>query len=363
MPGLGITLGSKLTEFRLYRAWMPFGRMVAEGVKLALRYRGDGTASEFPTTLNVSVTNRCNLACECCYNRDNRGASELGINDFASLVAQAAPYRAGIFLTGGEPLVRSDVFDILALSRKAGLKTGLVSNGILLEPSMVDRLVGIGLDMVVLSVRGDRTLHDAEVNRPGAYDVLRNAAVRLAERMPRSGIQLNYVLTGESSATVEAFLDDVLPLPGVVVRLGHLSFATPSEADAHKVVWKARMGDTAPALFTFLHDVSPEQFADLPRILTNRRHPRLTTRPVLSPSECSEWYAPGYASRRRCLFIWHSTNIQADGQVFPCQYYPYSMGNILEEPLQQIWNNKRYRSFRREIRRGLLPGCARCCKL
>lgn len=354
---------SQWTNLLLFRAWMPWGRAARDGLRLATRYLGDGRTLPFPVTVNVNVTNRCNLDCDYCYNRDGNQEHQMATSHLEALIGECARHRAGVFLSGGEPLTRADVPDLLAMAKRHGLPAGLATNGMLLTSSILERLVADRVDLVMLSFRGDEAAHDAFVKRPGSYRRMLESLRYLAQRLPPPGPVVHYVVTAESMPGIRRFLADMLPLRNVVVRLTHLSFADAADVAAHEAAWTARLGAPVPPLCTFRTRIDPRAFDDLPRLLADPAYGRILSKPVLSPDEARAWYAPGYRSSRRCLFVWHSTNIDADGTVVPCQYYPLAMGNIRDQSLADIWNGERYKAFRREIRRGLFPGCARCCKL
>ena len=64
-----------------------------------------------------------------------------------------------------------------------------------------------------------------------------------------------------------------------------------------------------------------------------------------------------------CISPWVTTEIQANGDVATCRDHPdYVVGNIMEDPILKIFNNAKYRRFRRHLQtKGLMPVCARCC--
>jgi radical SAM protein with 4Fe4S-binding SPASM domain len=67
----------------------------------------------------------------------------------------------------------------------------------------------------------------------------------------------------------------------------------------------------------------------------------------------------------RCIQPWIVTEIMPNGDVATCRDYPdYVCGNIQRDRLLDIWNNDKYRAFRKSLRDdGLMPICARCCGL
>jgi len=84
---------------------------------------------------------------------------------------------------------------------------------------------------------------------------------------------------------------------------------------------------------------------------------------VLDEREIRQWYSARATLGRRCVFIWRSTFLNAQGDVYPCQFLYVRMGNVRQNQMVKIWNNDLYRRFRDTLRKGLMPGCARCCKI
>ena len=89
----------------------------------------------------------------------------------------------------------------------------------------------------------------------------------------------------------------------------------------------------------------------------------VTFTPDLSLSEVRNWYSPNFKTKRKCLFLWRGLFIYPNGDVYPCESLKYPIGNIYKEAFSAIWNNEKYIKLRKVIKKGLLPACARCCKL
>ena len=350
-------LRSQWANLRLFPAYFPPSRVLRDALSFGVHYLGDGRAGRHPAIVNLHVTNRCNLSCEWCYNKGNAAgpSDEMSFAEMLSLVRECRVGGTGVFLTGGEPLLRDDLFRVIQEIKSARLPVGLVTNGTLLDPGRIDALMRQGIDSLIVSAQGgpDRATHARLVA------VLRT----LANRMRSPGPIVNYVVALDSLAGIRPFLADVLPIENVAVRLTHMSFATEEENRDHERVWARRFGEPACTLQTYRFEPPPGGFDEVVGVLRDPGFRRMWSKPTLSSEEAVAWYRPGFQIRRRCMFVWHSAWINADGNVSPCQYYLKSMGNIREQPLEQIWNGDRYRAFRVGLRQGLLPGCQRCCKL
>src|SRR5215813_4188131 len=110
-----------------------------------------------PLALICELTHRCPLHCVYCSNPQELAArsSELPTGDWASVFRQAA--GLGVLqadLTGGEPLARTDIVDLVRAARSAGLYVSLITSGMPLEEARLQCLMEAGLDHVQLSFQG-----------------------------------------------------------------------------------------------------------------------------------------------------------------------------------------------------------------
>src|SRR5437588_815490 len=112
-----------------------------------------------PLALIAEITHRCPLHCVYCSNPlQMAGApSELSTSDWQSIFAQAG--NLGMLhahFTGGEPLARQDLVELIASARGAGLYTNLITSGIGLGEPRLQALVAAGLDHIQLSFQDSR---------------------------------------------------------------------------------------------------------------------------------------------------------------------------------------------------------------
>jgi radical SAM protein with 4Fe4S-binding SPASM domain len=156
-------------------------------------------------TLIVEITQRCNHACLHCYNVWASGSAtqpadyprgELGTADTLALLAKALDETScrHVTLTGGEPLLRTDLPEILDFLRQRAVTTTVISNGRLLtEPMAIDLLErGVAMfELPLLSHR--RKVHDHLSGAPGAFDAVLAAMARL--RHQRGQFVAVFVLT------------------------------------------------------------------------------------------------------------------------------------------------------------------------
>lgn len=124
------------------------------------------------------VTRFCNLSCGNCTSStdsDLHGA-ELNTNEGMALIEDLARFGvSGLHLVGGEPLLRSDIFELIAYASQLGMQTSLHTNGTLLTLANGERLRGAGLKNVSILLEGVGRGVDRHRRAPGAYNAVLEA--------------------------------------------------------------------------------------------------------------------------------------------------------------------------------------------
>lgn len=106
-------------------------------------------------SIQLEVTRRCNLRCQHCYLADYSGKDELSTNEIFNLIDQASDIGVSTFhITGGEPLVRKDIKDILIYIKNKGLYGQLYTNATLLNDEFIEFLNTINISVVKISLDG-----------------------------------------------------------------------------------------------------------------------------------------------------------------------------------------------------------------
>ena len=119
-----------------------------------------------------NVTRRCNLRCVHCYSQsEDRGYSgELSLDEGKSLIDDLAGFGSPVILfSGGEPLIRPDILDLIRYATKQGRRAVLSTNGTLITPAVAEKLKDIGLSYVGISLDGLQETHDAFRGFPGTF--------------------------------------------------------------------------------------------------------------------------------------------------------------------------------------------------
>lgn len=146
----------------------------------------------FPAHPVWEVTTACNLNCVHCHVSDTKG-EELDTDEGKSLLDQLAGVREFHMMafTGGEPLLRGDLFEMLAYSQALGFANTIATNATLIGDETARRLRSYGVVIAAVSLDGDRETHDQLRGSPGAFQ----ADLEGMKALRRAGIVLHVNIT------------------------------------------------------------------------------------------------------------------------------------------------------------------------
>lgn len=120
-----------------------------------------------------NLIRRCNLTCKHCYSisADIDFPGELSTRQVFAVMDDLKTFRVPVLiLSGGEPLLRPDIFQISRRAKAMGFYTGLSSNGTLITRDTIGAIADVGYDYVGISIDGLRQPHDRCRRRQGAFD-------------------------------------------------------------------------------------------------------------------------------------------------------------------------------------------------
>ena len=313
--------------------------------------------------LALSVHSACNCRCVMCdiwkANADKR---ELLLSELDRHIADIRRLHVQrVMITGGEPLLHSNLWSLCERLQEHGIRVTLVTTGLLIAPHAA--AIGRVVDDVVVSIDGPPDVHDAIRRVRGGYDRIARglAALRDESRRPRviarSVVQrANFRVLGDTIEAVRA-----LPLDG----LSFLAADVTSTAFNRATPWdSARQADVA------LSSADLEIYAATIREVETRCRGAL--RGFVKGGARSLWRIHGYYTALAgaaafpavtCNAPWRSAVLDADGQLRPCFFhapYPAVDGNSLAATL----NGPSAVAFRRSLLTDANDTCRRCvCSL
>ena len=256
-----------------------------------------------PFQVSLEVTHRCNLSCKHCY-IDTPVRDEFSLDEFKDVLDQlAAAGTMYLLLTGGEPLLRRDLFDIALYAKEKGFITMLLTNGTLTTPWIAREIQRLEPVFVGMSLHGGTPdTHDAITKKPGSF-----AATIGAIRLLRSfgiTVALQTLLMDSNVHEANAMTNLAQEL-GVYLHVGH-EFVPRRSGSVTPFRYEAN-------LTQLCHHIEEQPGKEKPTI-----------------PETSEVCKAG---RGVC-------SISPTGDVFPCLLMPLKAGNLREARFTEIWKSK-----------------------
>ncbi len=190
--------------FRISQYLQQIARAEASGV-----YPPAGRAGKPPGPVVIwNLIRRCNLTCAHCYalSADHDYEGELRTDEAMAVLRDLKAFRVPmVILSGGEPLMRPDLFDLTAYAREIGLRVALSTNGTLITADVARRIAQAEFDYVGISLDGLAETHDRFRRMNGAFDLSLRALGHLRDWGVKTG--LRYTMTSMNAHDLPALLD------------------------------------------------------------------------------------------------------------------------------------------------------------
>jgi MoaA/NifB/PqqE/SkfB family radical SAM enzyme len=317
--------------------------------------------------LQVEVTTYCNAACAYCPHTVYRNSwrnRHLAPETFAAFLP-ALQYTDLVYLQGwGEPLLHPDFFALAKAARAANCQIGFTTNGMLLDSDKTVQLIEIDFSVVAFSLAGTGEKND-HLRTGTSYKQIMAAIERLASEKERRNcrrpaIHIAYML-------LKSELEELQRLPSLLSGLGvnevvisTLDFV-PCEALREEALFPQNRKEFAwlkALLDATVAEGRKQGFAIHYHLPYRKKKNRFCTENVLRAAFIS---AEGLVSP--CVFtnlpVGPPPTFIAGGKALP--YRRLTFGDINQEPLTAIWENKSYREFRHAFLSGHPPTTCRTC--
>jgi len=289
-----------------------------------------------------NLIRRCNLTCEHCYSisTDRDFPGELSTAEVFGVMDELKAFRVPVLiLSGGEPLLRADIFDIARRAKDMGFYVGLSSNGTLIDAANIGRIAAIGFDYVGVSLDGLRETHDHFRRKQGAFDASL-AGIRLC-RDAGIKVGVRYTLTQGNRQDLQPLLA-LIETEGVdKFYLSHLNYAGRGNINRKRDAWLDTTREAMNLLFDTCWDT----------------HARGLAKEFVTGNNDADgayflmWvkqHFPAHVAHIRAkLEQWggnssgvNVANIDNLGNVHPDTYWwDYSLGNVRERSFGDIWSD------------------------
>jgi radical SAM protein with 4Fe4S-binding SPASM domain len=309
----------------------------------------------FPAHPVWEMTTACNLHCIHCHASGGKPmADELTTGEAKRMMdqlAEVSEFRMLAF-TGGEPLVRDDLFELLAYSQALGFTNTMATNATLIDEATARRLRQYGLVIAAVSLDGfDARTHDYVRGQPGSFE----AALDGMRALRRAGIVLHINITA-----MEYNVDQIEPLMALVDELeaGILLMYQLVPVGRGRAIGKAAL------------DLGANE-----RLIRFMAQAQRTTRAIMEPVAGPQYWPfllqqahiRGGPLLRLAEGVFHGCSagrgfvyIKPDGEVWPCPFIEVSCGNVRQTPFPVLWKSAPILEDLRKREERLKGRCGEC---
>lgn len=287
-----------------------------------------------------NLVRRCNLTCKHCYSisADKDFPGELSTDEVFGVMDDLKSFRVPVLiLSGGEPLLRPDIFDISHRAKGMGFYTALSTNGTLIDESNIEPIAAVGYDYLGISIDGTRDTHDKFRRKQGAFDAALAGLRQCRDHDIKVGMR--FTLTSDNVDDLPALLRLMREERIDKFYLSHLNYAGRGNKnrrdDAHHRMTREAMDLLFDTALESLERGDNQEF--------------VTGNNDADGVYLLQWAAQRFPDQvetlRQRLVQWggnatgvNVANIDNVGDVHPdTMWWHYTLGNIRQQPFSEIW--------------------------
>lgn len=289
-----------------------------------------------------NLIRRCNLTCKHCYSisADTHFPGELSTEEVFKVMEDLKNFGVPVLiLSGGEPLLRPDIYEIGKRAKEMGFYVGLSSNGTLIDDDNIKKIAEVGFNYVGVSIDGLRENNDEFRQMQGGFDAALNGIKLCREHGIKAGWR--FTLTEKNSADLPALLD-IMDEHGVEkFYLSHLNYSGRGKRNSKGDAYFKTTRDAMDLLFD-------RAWND---VVAGKTTEYVTGNNDADGVYLLHWAAKRFPERvellRQHLDRWggnssgvNISNIDNLGNVHPDTFWwSHHLGNVKERPFSDIWKN------------------------
>lgn len=293
------------------------------------------------------LTRACNLACKHCraQAQTKPGREELTTREARGFIDELSGFGSPILIfSGGEPLLREDVFELTDYANKRGLNCAMAVNGTLLSREISEKVKDTGVQRVSISLDGgDRESHDNFRGVPGVFD----SSLRGISNLKQKGVsfQINTTVTLNNLDSLESILH-------IAEDLGadawHIFLLVPT-GRAREIRNEIISAQKYEQVLNWFYGLRKKTAMQLKATCAPQYHRILRQRAREEGISVNYQNFGMDALSRGCLAGLNFCFISATGQVQPCGFLELDCGQLRRKSFSNIWQNSEHFNKLRDI--------------
>uniref|UniRef100_A0A7C4AJC4 Radical SAM protein n=1 Tax=Thermodesulfovibrio aggregans TaxID=86166 RepID=A0A7C4AJC4_9BACT len=295
-----------------------------------------------PKWIAWEITRRCNLHCIHCRSSSEevvRQHPDPSTEECLAVIDDITSYAKPVLvLTGGEPLLRNDFFEIAEYGNKKGLRVCLATNGTLINDEICKKIKDADIKMVSLSLDGhSEEVHDNFRQQKGAFQATVNAA-KLLKRY-----EIPFLINSSFTKRNQHTIPDVYKLSKELGAVAWYMFMIIPTGRAEEIVNELISDEDYERILNWHFDMEKEEKDILVRPTCAPQYYRIimerSKKEGVKFERRSLKFSTGGA--KGCVAGQLICLINVDGFVMPCSYFPLPAGNIKEKSFRDIWEGSK----------------------
>ena len=313
----------------------------ADSVLRAASYDTAGIAPKSPLMVYVELTRRCNMKCRHCdiwmtasKHKDLKRTEVSGERLLEVLTGQVERGLLAVDLFGGEPLMRTDLEEIIRGLKTVGVHVTVTTNGTLVDENRAAGMVEAGLDQLLVSIDGpEASVHDGIRGREGTFD---KAVAGLEAFLAAGGRK-----AGVNTLVCRENIDHLPAMVDLTSRIGARQLRLLPYHQCYPFNQYGQDDELLPRQ----EDLSRLDGA-LDGVIRKSSAQHITTNGLSYLEGIIRWYA-GEPVEVRCMAGLAVCDINAFGDVYPCYTLGRPVGSIREAAFDSLWSGEAMEAHRK----------------
>ena len=270
--------------------------------------------------ITIDVTSKCNLRCKHC--RVNEIGYDMTLNEIEEVFNKLTDFKPrGVFISGGEPLIRDDIVEIVRKSKKLAPVTILNTNSLLLTENKLKELVDSGLNYIQVSVDGIEEQHDY-IRGKGTYKKTIEKMKMINEYSDQIKLHISSVVSQKNIDYMEEFARQILEIENINVQILGFKRFIPNNV----LKDSAALGKNGLKKLYKNLELLQKKYKEKTTIVSD-----MPMKNVFNEKRAIEVMKKYNLSCVGCSAGVNGISIRNDGTVTPCTLLYISCGNILKQ--------------------------------
>ncbi len=293
-----------------------------------------------PKWIAWEITRRCNLRCVHCRSSSSlevEAHPDFSIEEAFRIIDDIAGYaKPVIVLSGGEPLLRKDVFQIARYGTDKGLRMCMATNGTLVSDEVCEKIRDSGIRIVSLSLDGsEETVHDNFRGHKGAFA----GAINAARLFRKHGIE--FIVNSSFTKRNQEEIPKVYKLAKEIGATAWYLFMIVPTGRGEEIMNELISKEDYEKILEWHYQMEKDEKDLLVRPTCAPHYYRIVLQKAKEEGSRFERRTLKFSTggSKGCIAGQLIALIDVDGNVLPCSYFPKPAGNLRKQSFRDIWEN------------------------